>query len=47
MVAPEKLWEGSLKTLGKTAEAYGSIAPVPENLLCGAETFDEFRNNFV
>ena len=29
MVAPEKLWEGSRKVLGKVAEAYGEIVPVP------------------
>lgn len=29
MVDPEKLWQGSLKVLGKTAEAYGAIVPVP------------------
>lgn len=40
--APAKLWEGSLKTLGKTAEAYGAIAAVPENLLKDAATFNDF-----
>jgi glyoxylase-like metal-dependent hydrolase (beta-lactamase superfamily II) len=34
---PGRLWEGSLKTLGKTAEAYGPIAPVPDHLLKTAE----------
>ncbi len=34
---PEKLWAGSLKTLGATAEAYGPIRPVPERLLRPAE----------
>jgi glyoxylase-like metal-dependent hydrolase (beta-lactamase superfamily II) len=29
MVAPQKLWEGSLKVLGALAEAYGEILPVP------------------
>jgi glyoxylase-like metal-dependent hydrolase (beta-lactamase superfamily II) len=29
LVAPEKLWQGSLKVLGKTAEAYGEIVPIP------------------
>ena len=37
LAEPTRLWEGSLKTLGKTAEAYGPIAPVPENLLTTAE----------
>jgi len=29
MIAPSKLWQGSLKILGKIAEAYGEIVPVP------------------
>ncbi len=34
MVAPQKLWQGSLKVLGHMAEAYGEIVPVPaENIL--------------
>lgn len=28
MIAPQKLWEGSLKVLGRTAEAYGEIQPI-------------------
>ncbi len=31
MIAPEKLWQGSLKVLGAVAEAYGEIVPVPED----------------
>ena len=31
MVAPQKLWEESKKVLGKVAEAYGELAPVPES----------------
>ncbi len=38
MVDPTRLWEGSLKTLGTTAEAYGPIAPVPDRLLTPAES---------
>jgi glyoxylase-like metal-dependent hydrolase (beta-lactamase superfamily II) len=30
LVAPQKLWEESKKVLGKVAEAYGEMAPVPE-----------------
>lgn len=30
MVAPEKLWQGSLKVLGYMAEVYGEIIPVPK-----------------
>jgi len=40
--SPAKLWEGSLKTLGKTAEAYGPIAAVSEALLKDAATFSDF-----
>lgn len=29
MIAPEKLWQGSLKVLGAVAESYGEILPVP------------------
>ena len=37
MVDPEKLWEGSLKVLGKTAEAYGKIVPVPPGKIAFSE----------
>lgn len=37
MVAPQKLWQGSLKVLGKTAEAYGEIVPVPQDRIGAAE----------
>jgi len=37
LAAPEKLWQGSLKVLGKTAEAYGEIVAVPEKSLVAAE----------
>jgi len=30
-VAPQKLWEESKKVLGKVAEAYGEMTPVPES----------------
>lgn len=30
LVAPQKLWEESKKVLGKVAEVYGEMAPVPE-----------------
>ncbi len=30
LVAPQRLWEESKKVLGKVAEAYGEMAPVPE-----------------
>lgn len=30
LIAPEKLWQGSKKVLGKLADTYGEIIPVPE-----------------
>lgn len=38
---PSRLWEGSLKTLGQTARAYGPIQPVPSALLYDAARFQE------
>jgi glyoxylase-like metal-dependent hydrolase (beta-lactamase superfamily II) len=34
---PERLWQGSLKTLGKIAQTYGPIEPVPQERLCAAD----------
>jgi len=31
LINPKKLWEGSLKVLGKVAELYGEIIPIPED----------------
>ena len=31
LINPKKLWEGTLKVLGKVAELYGEIIPVPED----------------
>ena len=31
LINPKRLWEGSLKVLGKEAEYYGKIEPVPED----------------
>jgi glyoxylase-like metal-dependent hydrolase (beta-lactamase superfamily II) len=36
---PEKLWQGTLKTLGDTGRAYGKILPVPQERLVDAEKF--------
>ena len=41
LVEPSRLWEGSLKTLGKTAEAYGPYRPVPPERLCDAAAYAE------
>ncbi|MDJ0875625.1 MAG: MBL fold metallo-hydrolase [Desulfobacterales bacterium] len=40
---PARLWAGSLKTLGKTAEAYGPIAAVPAERLALAEDLIDSR----
>ena len=31
MIAPEKLWQGSLKVLGRLAETFGKIIPIPKD----------------
>jgi glyoxylase-like metal-dependent hydrolase (beta-lactamase superfamily II) len=33
LIDPEKLWQGTVKTLGDTGRAYGPIKPVPEDRL--------------
>ncbi|MFW9785801.1 MAG: MBL fold metallo-hydrolase, partial [Candidatus Heimdallarchaeota archaeon] len=33
LIDPKKLWEGSLRVLGKAAEYYGKIDPVPEDCI--------------
>lgn len=38
---PSRLWEGSLKTLGSIARAYGEIRAVPENLFQDAGQFQD------
>ena len=38
---PSRLWEGSLKTLGQTAQAYGPFRPVPRKLLYNAAIYQE------
>ena len=38
---PSRLWEGSLKTLGQTAQAYGPFRPVPRKLLYNAARYQE------
>ncbi len=40
LIAPQKLWEGSLKVLGDLALKYGEIDPVPEENLVPLEKFD-------
>lgn len=39
MVEPEKLWQGSLKVLGRVAEVYGEIVPVPAAKIDFDESF--------
>ena len=37
MMAPEKLWQGSLKVLGRLAESFGEIVPVPAERIGSGE----------
>lgn len=37
LIAPEKLWQGSRQVLGKLAEVYGEIVPVPGESILFAE----------
>ncbi|MEA3305632.1 MAG: MBL fold metallo-hydrolase [Candidatus Omnitrophota bacterium] len=44
LVDPSLLWEGSVKTLGETAKAYGPIKPVSSNRFIQA---DQFKSDTV
>ena len=44
LVDPTRLWEGSVKTLGETAKAYGPIKPVSSDRLIQA---DEFNSDLI
>jgi glyoxylase-like metal-dependent hydrolase (beta-lactamase superfamily II) len=39
LIDPEKLWQGTVKTLGDTGRAYGPIKPVPEERLLSPRHF--------
>lgn len=39
LIDPQRLWEGSLKTLGEIAKAYEAIAPVAEDRVVGSDQF--------
>ena len=39
LVDPEKLWQGTVKTLGDTGRAYGPIRPIAANRLINARNF--------
>ena len=41
LVQPEKLWKGSLQTLGATARGYGEIRAVPPDRIMDAAALDE------
>jgi len=41
LVDPSRLWEGSLKTLGDTARAYGPIRPVPADRIVDADRYPD------
>ncbi|MFX1455822.1 MAG: MBL fold metallo-hydrolase [Promethearchaeota archaeon] len=40
LINPEKLWEASLRVLGKAAEYYGNIEPVPEDRISYQENIE-------
>lgn len=44
LIAPEQLWQGSLKTLGAVAEAYGFIPPLDEKQV---KTADDLSLEFI
>ena len=44
LVDPTRLWDGSIKTLGETAKAYGPIKPVSSNRFIQA---DQFKSDTV
>lgn len=41
MIAPARLWQGSLKVLGELAKTFGEIIPVPEGRIGSAELLAE------
>nr|WP_281432267.1 MBL fold metallo-hydrolase [Desulfatitalea alkaliphila] len=41
LIEPDRLWEGSLATLGDVARRYGPIAPVPAAQILAADTLAE------
>lgn len=43
LVAPENLWQGTLKVLGALAEAYGEIPPVPADRISCQESVGNCR----
>lgn len=48
MTHPEKLWQGSLRILGKIAEAYGPVAPVSDtNIFYTSKIDDDLRINII
>ena len=44
LVDPSRLWEGSVKTLGETAKAYGPIKPVSSNRFIQT---DQFKSDII
>ena len=47
LVQPERLWQGSLKSLGSTAEAYGAIRAVASDRVTDADTLEDTRIQVV
>lgn len=47
LIQPERLWEGSLKSLGPTAEAYGAISAVASDRVMDAASLDDPRIRII
>jgi glyoxylase-like metal-dependent hydrolase (beta-lactamase superfamily II) len=43
LLQPDRLWAGSLKSLGRTAEAYGAIQAVAEDRVMATDAFHDAR----
>jgi glyoxylase-like metal-dependent hydrolase (beta-lactamase superfamily II) len=41
LVQPDRLWEGTLKTLGATAQGYGEMQPLPPDCIMDVAALDE------
>jgi glyoxylase-like metal-dependent hydrolase (beta-lactamase superfamily II) len=47
LIQPERLWEGSLRSLGPQAEAYGAISAVAPDRVTDAATLDDPRIRII
>lgn len=47
LIQPDRLWEGSVRSLGPTAEAYGAISAVAPDRVMDAATLDDPRIRII